>query len=156
LPGTKAHMIFSFVLASTLARLLGLNAAWIAASAILASLLDAFIDLGHRGYRRSAVTHSIALAPAPLLAPLSAVFLPHLAEASLNICALTSFGLVLLSCFLGHLFWDSLTVNGIHVPGMGWVSLANLESRSAVANAMPILLAIVITLLFWHFPLEAV
>ena len=151
-PGTRAHMIFSFVAASTLARLMGLGAVWILVSGAAAITLDAVIDSGHEGCRRSAVTHSIASAPAPLLTALIIVWLAPLEGVALAASTLILLGMIMSASFLGHLLWDSLTINGIHVPWVGWVSLAHLESRGAAANAIPILFAILIALLFWPVP----
>jgi len=129
LPGTRAHMVYSFTVAATLARLAGLEAAWILVSGAVAALLDAVIDLGHHGCSRSAATHSIASAPAPLLAALIAAWLAPLEAVGLAAGGLIQLGMIMSASFLGHLLLDSLTINGIHVPLIGWVSLANLESR---------------------------
>ena len=152
MPGTKAHMIYSFTAAATLARLAGLEAAWILASGAMAALLDAVIDSGHHGCCRSAATHSIASAPAPLLVALLTGWLMPIEMLGLVVSGLIQLGMIMSASFLGHLLWDSLTINGIHVPWIGWVSLAHLESRGAAANMIPILLAVAIILLFWSGP----
>jgi len=140
-------MIYSFAIAATLAKLTGFGGLWVLFSGLLACILDGIIDAGHRGRRRSAVTHSVASTPVPLLAAVIVakfVLLPHVEPTAFYV------GLILFISCLGHLFWDSLTLNGVHVPGVGWVSLANLESSGWVANAMPVLAAIVIIFLFWY------
>jgi hypothetical protein len=48
-----------------------------------------------------------------------------------------------------HLLLDSLTWQGIHVPLVGWVSLADLESQGAIANLIPVALSIALIYFFW-------
>ena len=145
MPGTKVHMIWSFTFASTLARLMGFSPIWILCSATMAAALDALIDLGHEGYERSAATHSLAAAPIPLIL---ALIIAKLSPG--GVACLEELGAILTVSMLGHLFWDSLTVDGVHVPFAGWVRLASLRSRGAVANALPIVSAAILTLAFWH------
>ena len=146
-------MIYSFTVASTLARLMGLGAFWILISGVMAAILDSIIDSGHRGHRRSAITHSIASAPAPLIIAFIAGLLMPLTGIGFEMDVLIQLGLIMSASFLGHLFWDSLTVNGIHVPGAGWVSLAHFESRGVI-NMIPVLFAVAIILLFWSSPFQ--
>jgi len=142
-------MIYSFTVASTLARLMGLGSFWILVSAVLAAVLDIIIDSGHKSCKRSAVTHSIASVPVPFLTTLFIIWFVPLIDLDFIVTIFIRVGLILSISFLGHLFWDSLTVNGIHVPGVGWVSLAHLESRGAAANIIPILFTVIIISLFW-------
>ncbi|MEM1808905.1 MAG: hypothetical protein QXL31_05915 [Thermosphaera sp.] len=145
-PKTSSHMIFSFVATSTLAKLSSLPPVHVLLLGAAAAVLDQIIDLGHEGGRRSGLTHSIASIPALLaLASLIASSAPEWGPAAwLARC----FWLMLLAA-LGHLLWDSLTVNGVHIPLIGWVSLASLDSQGAAANLPPILAAMLAVYLFW-------
>ena len=156
MPGTSAHMMLTLTSLATILKLIGAPLRGILPAAAPAALADILIDLGHTGSGRSAATHSIVTAPIiALMAYMPAAALAYvtgpLLEA-LGLDAATLLTLMLWGCLYAsalHLLLDSLTWQGIHVPLMGWVSLADLESRGAAANLIPVSLSLLLILLFW-------
>jgi len=155
-PGTSAHMMLTLTSFATILKLIGAPLRGILPAAAPAALADILIDLGHTGSGRSAATHSIVTAPIiALMAYMPAAALAYVAGPlleALGLEAATLLTLMLWGCLYAsalHLLLDSLTWQGIHVPLMGWVSLADLESRGAAANLIPVSLSLLLILLFW-------
>jgi len=136
-PRTAAHTLFSAAAISTIMRMMGQGPLQILLAIPIAALVDAAIDAGHSGGGRSAVTHSLLSIPFISLASyllLKAIWAMFCIPIPLDDGWLLAIPL-LTSSF--HLLWDSLTIQGIHVPLAGWVSLGNLSSRGAAANLIP-------------------
>jgi hypothetical protein len=141
---------------ATILRMLGAPLRGILPAAAPAMLTDTLIDLGHTGSGRSAATHSIITAPMiALIAYMPATALAYVAGPLLEALGLDTMMLLtfmLWGCLYAsilHLLLDSLTWQGIHVPLIGWVNLADLESQGAAANLIPVSLSLTLMLLFW-------
>jgi len=155
-PSTSAHMMLTLTSLATILRLIGAPLRGILPAAAPATLADMLMDLGHTGSGRSAATHSIITAPIiALMAYMPAAALAYIAGPlleALGLDAATLLTLMLWGCIYAaalHLLLDSLTWQGIHIPFVGWVSLADLESRGAAANLIPVSLSLLLILLFW-------
>jgi len=156
MPKTASHMLLTLTSLATLLKLAGVPYKSILPIVALGVFVDLLIDLGHTGSGRSIVTHSIATAPiVALLAYISTVVFmailgPLIKPLALDITSIQN--LTLLGCLytsLLHLILDSLTCQGIHVPALGWVSMADLESQGAVANIIPVAISIALIYFFW-------
>lgn len=156
LPGLSVHTLWTFTLSLTILRHLGAGDVQMILGAIAVSFTDKIIDLGHDEHGRSWITHSLATAPIISLTPyliIKSLITPILDLAPLQpplAEPLNDVGVILSSILAGltHLLWDSLTVQGIHVPGAGWVSLAGLSSRGLLANLAPA--AASLAIIWWH------
>ena len=156
MPGTSAHMMLTLTSLATILKLIGAPLRSILPAAAPAILADMLIDLGHTGSGRSAATHSIITAPIiALMAYMPAAALAYIAGPlleALGLEAATLLTLMLWGCLYAsilHLSLDSLTWQGIHIPLIGWVNLAGLESRGAAANLIPVSLSLLLMLVFW-------
>lgn len=150
-PKTATHILFNFTTAATILKLMETPYKQILPISFSTLLVDTLIDLGHRGGGRSAATHSIATAPVTAL--ISYILIEYFLKlVNLNSLGLVDSNLLLLILTyssLTHLFWDSLTYQGIHVPLIGWVSLSDVESQGALANIPPVASSIICILFFW-------
>jgi hypothetical protein len=156
MPSTSAHMMLTLTSLATILKLIGAPLRGILPAAAPATLADMLIDLGHTGSGRSATTHSIITAPIiALIAYMPAAALAYIARPLLETLRLDTMMLLtfmLWGCLYAaalHLLLDSLTCQGIHIPFVGWVNLADLESRGAAANLIPVSLSLLLILLFW-------
>jgi len=150
-PRTAAHTLFSAVAIATIMKMMGQGGLQILLAIPIAALVDAAIDAGHSGGGRSAVTHS--LLSIPLISLASYLLLKEVwALLYIPIPIPLDDGWLLAIPLLTssfHLLWDSLTIQGIHVPLAGWVSLADLSSRGAAANPIPTAAALLMLAAFW-------
>jgi hypothetical protein len=149
-------MMLTLTSLATILKLIGAPLRGILPAAAPATLADMLIDLGHTGSGRSATTHSIITAPIiALIAYMPAAALAYIARPLLETLRLDTMMLLtfmLWGCLYAaalHLLLDSLTCQGIHIPFVGWVNLADLESRGAAANLIPVSLSLLLILLFW-------
>jgi hypothetical protein len=156
MPKTSAHILLTFTSLATILKLLGTPYKDILLTVAPALFVDPLIDAGHTDSGRSIATHSIATAPIIgfLTYILTIIFLSFfesfMKHLGLNLTLIEAYGLYgCLYASLLHLLLDSLTWQGIHVPGLGWVSIADLESQGAIANIIPVALSITLIYLFW-------
>jgi len=154
MPKTSAHMLLTLTSLATLLKLAGAPYKSILPIAAPGIFVDLLIDLGHTSSGRSIATHSIVTAPiVALLAYIFTVVSASLVSESLRFLRLDILELLTPYTFLYgsmlHLFLDSLTYQGIHVPVLGWVSLADLESQGAAANIIPVALSLALIYFFW-------
>jgi hypothetical protein len=156
MPKTSAHILLTFTSLATILKLLGTPYKDILLTVAPSLLVDPFIDAGHTDSGRSIATHSIITAPilGLLACILTVIFLsflePLIKPLGLGLKLVETYGLYgCLYASLLHLLLDSLTWQGIHVPLVGWVSLADLESQGAVANLIPVSLSIALIYFFW-------
>jgi hypothetical protein len=149
-------MLLTLTSLATILKLIGAPLRSILPAAAPATLTDTLIDLGHMGSGRSAATHLIITAPMiALIAYMPATALTYVARPLLEALGLDTMMLLtfmLWGCVYAsilHLLLDSLTWQGIHMPFVGWVNLADLESQGAAANLIPVSLSLTLMLLFW-------
>jgi hypothetical protein len=149
-------MLLPLTSLATILRMPGAPLRSILPAAAPATLTDVLIDLGHMGSGRSAATHSIITAPMiALLAYIPATILAYFMRSPLEALGLDIMllgTLMLCGCLYAsilHLLLDSLTWQGIHMPFIGWVNLADLESQGAAANLIPASPSLTLILLFW-------
>jgi len=152
MPKTSAHMLLTLTSLATLLKLAGAPYKSILPIAAPGIFVDLLIDLGHTRSGRSVATHSIVTAPiVALLAYIFTATSASLISESLRLDGilelLTPYTFLYASML--HLFLDSLTYQGIHVPALGWVSIADLESQGAVANIIPVALSLALIFFFW-------
>ena len=152
MPKTSAHMLLTLTSLATLLKLAGTPYKSILPIAAPGIFVDLLIDLGHTRSGRSVATHSIVTAPiVALLAYIFTATSASLISESLRLDGilelLTPYTFLYASML--HLFLDSLTYQGIHVPALGWVSIADLESQGAVANIIPVALSLALIFFFW-------
>jgi len=152
MPKTSAHMLLTLTSLATLLKLAGAPYKSILPIAAPGIFIDLLIDLGHTRSGRSIATHSIVTAPiVALLAYIFTATSASLISESLRLDGilelLTPYTFLYASML--HLFLDSLTYQGIHVPALGWVSIADLESQGAVANIIPVALSLALIFFFW-------
>lgn len=155
----SVHMISTFVISSTILKyLFEMDGLQILFNSIVVMFSDVIIDLGHDEEGRSWITHSVASAPIVALTPyimlesFKALILPGTLQPIQQILnVFYNPTIVFLSIITGfiHLFWDSLTSQGIHVPGVGWVSLIDTPSIGFTANIIPISASLMIIYFFW-------
>ena len=155
MPKTSAHMLLTLTSLATLLKLAGAPYESILPIAALGIFVDFLIDLGHTRSGRSIATHSIVTAPiVALLAYIFTATPASIISESLRFLRLDGI-LELLTPYtflyasMLHLFLDSFTYQGIHVPVLGWVSLADLESQGAAANIIPVALSLALIFFFW-------
>jgi len=146
-------MLLTFTSLATILKLIGVPSRYTLTSIAPVLLVDLMIDLGHTSSGRSAITHSIITAPiagwlAYILtsASISLLLEPLMLDGGL-LETFTPYGCLYAS--LLHLLLDSLTYQGVHIPGLGWVSMADLESQGAVANIIPVAISIALIYFFW-------
>ncbi|MEM2370545.1 MAG: hypothetical protein QXF17_01065 [Ignisphaera sp.] len=159
MPMLNVHMLSTFTISSTILKhLFWMDGLQILLNSIVVMFSDVIIDLGHGEEGRSWITHSVASAPIVALTPyimlesLKALILPGTLQPIQQILDIFySPAIVFLSIINGfmHLFWDSLTTQGIHVPGIGWVSLIDTPSIGFTANIIPISASLMIIYFFW-------
>ena len=156
MPRTSVHMLLTLTSLATILKLLGVPYKNVLIAITPALFVILVIDLGHTSSGRSIITHSILTAPLiGLLVYLSTGLLigflnPFIKSLGLDTKSLEN--LILYGCLytsILHLLLDSLTYQGIHIPGLGWVSMADLESQGVLANIIPVAISIALVYFFW-------
>ncbi|MEM1561248.1 MAG: hypothetical protein QXN35_06815 [Ignisphaera sp.] len=156
MPKLSVHMLSTFTISSTILKyLFGMEYLQILLNSIIVMFSDVMIDLEHGEEGRSWITHSVASAPIVALTPcimlesFKAIISPGIFQPILDAFYGPVIAFLSIIAGLMHLLWDSLTTQGIHVPGIGWVSLMDTPSRGFTANIIPISASLMIIYFFW-------